>query len=68
VVVSGESGSAGLAGLLVAAAAPALRVALGLDASARVLVFNTESATDESRYEAAVGTSAAQVARRAAAS
>jgi len=32
------------------------------------LVFNTESATDESRYEAAVGTSAAQVARRAAAS
>jgi len=68
VVVSGESGSAGLAGLLVAAADPALRVALGLDASARVLVFNTESATDESRYEAAVGTSAAQVARRAAAS
>ncbi|MCY7306098.1 MAG: diaminopropionate ammonia-lyase [Rhodoferax sp.] len=68
VVVSGESGSAGLAGFLVAAANPALREALALDASSRVLVFNTESATDESRYEAAVNTSAALVARGAAAS
>ena len=67
VVLSGESGSAGLAGLLTACADPALRSALLLDADSRVLLVNTESATDTARYAAAVGQQAAQVSRRAAA-
>lgn len=64
VVVAGESGSAGLAGLLRAGADPAMRQALGLDHNARVLVINTESATDEARYAAAVGLDAAAVGAR----
>ena len=64
VVVAGESGSAGLAGLLVACCEPELRSALGLDASSRVLCICTESATDLARYAAAVGRDAADVARR----
>ena len=64
VVVAGESGSAGLAGLLKACANPAWKSALGLNARSRVLLVNTESATDEARYEAAVGLGAAQVAAR----
>ena len=67
VVLSGESGSAGLAGLLTACSDPVLRSALALDADSRVLLFNTESATDTERYAAAVGQQAVQVARRAAA-
>jgi len=64
VVVAGESGSAGTAGLMRASADPALRAALGLDARSRVLLVNTESATDDARYEAAVGQSAETVQRR----
>ena len=64
VVVAGESGAAGLAGLLAACATMDGKAALGLDASSRVLLINTESATDEARYEAAVGQSAATVAAR----
>lgn len=64
VVVAGESGSAGLAGLLVACCEPEVRSALGLDASSRVLCVCTESATDLARYAAAVGRDAAEVARR----
>jgi len=66
-VVAGESGAAGLAGLIAACAAPAVRQALDLGASSRVLLFNTESATDEDRYVAAVGETPAAVAARAAA-
>ncbi len=51
-VVSGESGGAGLAGLLLAAGDPAARAALGLDADSRVLLFSTEGATDPALYEA----------------
>ncbi len=40
----GESGVAGLAGALEAAALDGLRTEMGLDESARVLVFNTEGA------------------------
>ncbi len=64
VVVAGESGSAGLAGLCKAGADPAIKAALGLGPQSRVLLVNTESATDEARYQAAVGRSAAAVARR----
>ena len=49
-VVSGESGAAGLAGLLRAAAEPQARTALGLDSTSRVLLFSTEGATDPELY------------------
>ena len=60
-VVGGESGVAGLAGMLAAARAPALREPLGLDAGASVLLFGTEGATDPALYARVVGRSAAEV-------
>jgi len=54
-IVSGESGAAGLAGLLAAAADGPAREALRLDASSRVLLFSTEGATDPALYDALVG-------------
>jgi diaminopropionate ammonia-lyase len=60
-IVGGESGVAGLAGCLLAAADPAARETLGLDASSRVLLFNTEGATDPALYEQLVGHRAATV-------
>ncbi len=54
-IVSGESGAAGLAGLLLAAQDPAARAALALDPSSRALVFSTEGATDPVLYERLVG-------------
>lgn len=56
VVVAGESGAAGLAGLIAAARDTAQREALGLGPQSRVLVINTETATDPASYEAIVGT------------
>ncbi|WP_448202876.1 diaminopropionate ammonia-lyase [Azospirillum sp. sgz302134] len=56
-VVAGESGVAGLAALLCAAADPEVRVGLGLAPDARVLVFGTEGATDPEVYERIVGRS-----------
>jgi diaminopropionate ammonia-lyase len=50
-VISGESGVAGLAGCLLAAADPAARATLGLGAESRVLVFSTEGATDPDLYQ-----------------
>jgi diaminopropionate ammonia-lyase len=50
VIVAGESGGAGLAGLIAAAADPAIRDKLGLDVTSRVFVVNTEGATDPERY------------------
>lgn len=50
-IVSGESGAAGLAGLLLAARDPAARAALAIDAGSRVLAFSTEGATDPALYE-----------------
>ena len=64
VVVAGESGSAGLAGLLKACREPAIRSALGLDAASRVVCITTESATDLARYASAVGMDAERVAAR----
>ncbi len=49
-IVSGESGAAGLGGLLLAAEHPAARAALGLTAESRVLLFSTEGATDPALY------------------
>lgn len=61
-VVAGESGVAGLAGLLCAAAHEEMRPALGLVPDARVLVFGTEGATDPEVYERIVGRSSEMVA------
>ena len=66
-IVGGESGVAGLAALLVAAGDAAMRAALGLDASSRVLLFGTEGATDPALYEELVGESAERVMERVAA-
>jgi diaminopropionate ammonia-lyase len=54
-VVTGESGVAGLAGLLVAAADPEARRLLALDGASRILVFGTEGATDPEVYRDMVG-------------
>jgi diaminopropionate ammonia-lyase len=54
-IVSGESGAAGVAGLLALCADPAARARLGLDASAEALVISTEGATDPASWERRVG-------------
>ncbi|MDR6874520.1 diaminopropionate ammonia-lyase [Bosea sp. BE125] len=65
-IVAGESGCAGVAGLMRAVADPAIRQALGLDTSSRVLVINTEGATDPERYADLVGLTPAEVVGRVA--
>ncbi|MCK6474691.1 MAG: diaminopropionate ammonia-lyase [Planctomycetes bacterium] len=59
--VQGESGVAGLAGLLAAAEVPAARAALGLGADAKVLLIGTEGATDPELFERIVGMPAQSV-------
>lgn len=54
-LVSGESGGVGLAGVVRALGDASLRAAIGLGPDARVLVVNTEGATDPARFEALVG-------------
>ena len=54
-IVAGESGVAGLAGLVQAATDPASRETLRLDASSRILVVNTEGATDPELYRELTG-------------
>ncbi len=54
-IVAGESGGVGLAGLLRVAGDAQLRASIGLAADSRVLVVNTEGATDPVRYEELVG-------------
>jgi diaminopropionate ammonia-lyase len=49
-IVSGESGGAGLAGLIRCAGSAAARAALGLGPRSRALVVNSEGATDPGRY------------------
>ncbi|CDX62316.1 2,3-diaminopropionate ammonia-lyase [Mesorhizobium plurifarium] len=61
-IVSGESGGAGLAGLIRAAGDKKMRAALGLDASSRVLIINSEGATDPGRYAELVGMAPDEVA------
>jgi diaminopropionate ammonia-lyase len=60
-VVSGESGAAGLAGLLRVAEWRLARSVLGLDTSSRVLLFSSEGATDPISYEQHVGKTSQQV-------
>lgn len=62
-IVSGESGGAGLAGLIRAACDMDMRAALGLDARSRVLVVNSEGATDPGRYAELVGVAPEEVGR-----
>jgi diaminopropionate ammonia-lyase len=49
-IVAGESGGVGLAGLLCVASAGDARGLVELNASSRVLIVNTEGATDPQRY------------------
>lgn len=60
-IVAGESAVAGLGALIGAAACPAQRESLGLDAGSRVLLFGTEGDTDPELYRQLVGASAAQI-------
>lgn len=59
VVVAGESGGVGLAGLIRAVAEN--NIDLGLNGNSRVLVINTEGATDPRRYAELVGMDPADV-------
>jgi len=63
-IVAGESGGAGLAGLISAAADPETRSRIGLGPDARVFLINTEGATDPALYETLVGLTPHQVAER----
>jgi diaminopropionate ammonia-lyase len=54
---AGESGVAGLAGVLVALGDETLKRAVGLDANSRILVFGTEGATDPEIYRQLTGIS-----------
>lgn len=56
-IVAGESGAAGLAGLWRAAKSSTARESLGLNQASRVLLINTEGATDQKRYTEIVGAS-----------
>lgn len=60
-IVSGESGGVGLAGLVRAARDEVTRAALALDGNSRVLVINTEGATDPDRYRELVGAPPAEI-------
>ena len=62
--VAGESGVAGLAGLMQAAATPVLASAIGLNTDSRVLLINTEGATAPGVYANLVGEPAASVTQR----
>lgn len=65
-IVAGESGVAGLAGLIAALRDPQARAALRLDAASRIFVVVTEGATDPERYAELVGLTPAEVAGAAA--
>ncbi|WP_027555521.1 diaminopropionate ammonia-lyase [Bradyrhizobium sp. Cp5.3] len=67
VIVSGESGAVGLAGLLKVAADPEMRTALSIGPDSRIFLVNTEGATDPRKYQEIVGRSPGEVALRGAA-
>lgn len=54
-IVAGESGGAGLAGVIALLRDPAQAAKIGLGPQARVLVINTEGATDPALYTRIVG-------------
>lgn len=66
-VVAGESGGAGLAGVMAVLRDADVAARIGLGSNARVLVINTEGATDPALYEQIVGRSPDAVLRGAAA-
>jgi diaminopropionate ammonia-lyase len=63
-VVAGESGAAGLGGVLEIEANPSWRSALGIDRDSSLLLLNTEADTDPEAYRAITGASACEVRRR----
>ncbi|WP_417720689.1 diaminopropionate ammonia-lyase [Salipiger sp.] len=63
-VVSGESGGVGLAGAIAVLRDPALADGIGLGPGARLLVINTEGATDPALYTRIVGRTPDAVAGR----
>ena len=63
-IVAGESGGAGLAGLIAALGDDEGRRTLGLGAGSRVLVVNTEGATDPVLYQRLVGIIPDEVLKR----
>ena len=63
VIVAGESGGAGFAGLVRVAGEDGWRLSIGLGSDARVLLVNTEGATDPGRYRALTGLDPLAVAR-----
>jgi diaminopropionate ammonia-lyase len=62
-IVAGESGGAGLAGLIRALADPSAKAVLGLNGQSRIFVINTEGATDPQRYRELVGMAPEDVTR-----
>jgi diaminopropionate ammonia-lyase len=54
-IIAGESGCAGMAGLIDCLGDMAARQAPGLGAQSRILLFNTEGATDPALYRHHVG-------------
>jgi len=66
-IVSGESGAAGMAGLLRIMEQRPAQQALGLDDHSRVLLFSTEGATDPVSYLQQVGRTSEQVLEAGAA-
>jgi diaminopropionate ammonia-lyase len=66
-IVSGESGAAGMAGLLKAVELRVTAEILGLGADSRVLLFSTEGATDPVSYAQHVGRTSEQVLQAGAA-
>ncbi|SEK13717.1 diaminopropionate ammonia-lyase, partial [Paraburkholderia diazotrophica] len=63
-IIAGESGVAGLAGLIVLLQNPQLARQVGLDSASRVLLVNTEGATAPATYQELVGESAESVHER----
>lgn len=66
-IVAGESGGVGLAGVVTVLRDPALAAKIGLGPKARVLVINTEGATDPVLYQSIVGRSPSAVLKGEAA-
>ncbi len=66
-IVAGESGGAGLAGAIAVLRDPDLAARIGLGPEARVLVVNTEGATDPAVYTRIVGKAPEAVLSQAAA-
>jgi diaminopropionate ammonia-lyase len=60
-IVAGESGCTGIAGLVACMNDEGARAALGLGPASRVLVFNSEGATDPGLYQKLVGKSVDEV-------